>query len=120
MNIGGRVQVWANPALDRGYFAGAECHPGSPVSPARRGTEEAMTDGGNCIGGHEEGHNVKHFSTTMTLPGWEPAKIVCCHSCATAITVGDPRLVVAGERSQQLKAAITSSEVEFTKPVPLS
>jgi hypothetical protein len=79
-----------------------------------------MTDGGNCIGGHEEGHNIKHFTTTMTLPGWEPAKIVCCHSCATAITVGDPRLVVAGERSQQLKAAIRSPEVEFTRPVPLS
>lgn len=79
-----------------------------------------MTDGDHCIGGHSKGHNIQHFTTTMTLPGWEPSKIVCCHSCATAISVRDPRLVVAGERSQQRKAAINSPETEFTKPVSLS
>jgi hypothetical protein len=32
----------------------------------------------------------------------------------------DPRLVVAGKRSPQLKAAINSPEIELTKSIPLS
>jgi hypothetical protein len=46
----------------------------------------------------------------MTIPGQPPVQIVCCGTCSTAIAVGDPTRVVAGERSEQLKlkAAIKS------------
>jgi len=73
-----------------------------------------------CIIGHPEVHDAWHFSSTMTIPGQPPVQIVCCDTCTTAIAVGDPRRVVDGERSEQLKAAIKSPQIEFTKPVPLS
>jgi hypothetical protein len=78
-----------------------------------------MPDGGKCIVGHAEAHNARHFTSTMTIPGQQPVKIVCCHPCSTAIASRDPRRVVAGKRSGQLKAAIKRTQVEFTKPVPL-
>jgi len=46
----------------------------------------------------------------MTIPGQPPVQIVCCDTCTTAIAVGDPRRVVDGERSEQLKAAIKPAD----------
>ena len=78
-----------------------------------------MTDRAECISGHPEAYDALHFTSTMTVPGQPPVQIVCCDACSTAIGVGDPRRVVAGERSAQLKAAIKSPQIGFTKPVPL-
>jgi hypothetical protein len=78
-----------------------------------------MTDGAECISGHPEAHDARHFTSTMTIPGQPPVRIVCCDGCSTAIAVQDPRRVVAGERSAQLASAIKSPQIEFTTPVPL-
>jgi hypothetical protein len=78
-----------------------------------------MTDGAECVMGHPEARDAWHFTSTMTIPGQPPVQIVCCGTCSRAIAVGDPRRVVAGERSVQLRAAIESPQIEFTKPVQL-
>ena len=77
-----------------------------------------MTDRAECISGHPEAHDAWHFTSTMTIPGHPPVQIVCCEACSTAIVVGDPRRVVAGERSAQLASAIKSPQIELTTPVP--
>jgi hypothetical protein len=78
-----------------------------------------MLDGGKCIVGHAEADDVRHFTSTMTIPGQQPVKIVCCQACSTAITNANPKLVTVGNRSEQLKAAIHSPDVNFSTPTPL-
>jgi hypothetical protein len=79
-----------------------------------------MPDGGKCIVGHPEADDARHFTTTMTIPGQQPVKIVCCQPCSLAISSGNPKIVTVGKRSDQLKAAIHSPDVAFTKPTPLT